>query len=172
MKRFSMRAPDMPPKVRNLQTGSEFPTLYRGLMVSEGGLQRMFDNGFWADKGYMAFSRSKPYALDWALGAAAYMGVPVLFQINVRDVQRGTPWIWFRGTAEAYYQQQGGLKKKINFIPLGFNKGSAPEENEVLLPPGAILLKSATTITPPNREPYILVKGSYTFDPLYASRSR
>ena len=71
--------------------------------------------------------------------------MPVLFELNVRDVQRGTPWIWFTGNQEA-----GGAHDKA------FVEPSWTDEDEVLLPPGVFQVKSVRTV---DRREFYLDEG-------------
>lgn len=134
--KVALRAPAMPPKVKNFETGSKFPTLYRGIALSNPNL--IVGKKEWRDAGYLAFSRDKATALDYALYNAANdpKSVLVLFRMNVRDVPPGTPWIWFRGVAES----QSTLRKEFVNTHLISN-------NEVLLPPGVLRIKQAPQVT-------------------------
>ena len=143
MDEFSLRAPTMPPKVRNSTSGSEFPRLYRGVNMTEGQFHSMVMRGHDTDRGYMSFSRNIMEAFAF-LGRDR--GVEVVFRLDVRDVARGTPWVWFdsadRPTDRAWLASgQSG-------------------ESEVLLPPGTLVVRGAE-LRKSLAGPYHLVDVAY-----------
>jgi hypothetical protein len=54
----------------------------------------------------------------------------IMFRLALRDVPRGTPWIWFSNPSQ------------LNFRPRKYAIPSASEESEVLLPPGKVVFKN------------------------------
>lgn len=136
MKQHALRAPAMPPKMRNIATGSELPTLYRGVsMLADEFDKGMRDRAF-RDKGYMAFSRSQDVAEYLALQHRQNMQhMIVMFRLRVTEVPRGTPWVWFAGKPEIG-PGCGFKNPKYNTC---FVQSETPYENEVLLPPGKLV---------------------------------
>ena len=169
MKSFALRAPSMPPKVRNLETGREFPTLYRGVRLSPRDAARLEQTGTWQDRGYMAFTRSRSRAL--------LFGNAVL-KLDVRNVQRGTPWMWFAGLGESRVKNEWNADlerytpRRTGFIHKNFDPGNATVayENEVLLPPGVIRVKSVSHLTKPSGQVYSVYECDYRPDPAYLRR--
>lgn len=141
MRHFALRAPHMPPKVRNfVNPGSEFPVLYRGVSVKRTVFNSWARAGQLTEAGYMAFSRDPEYALTF--GTRARNAVSVLLRLSVRDVPRGTPWVWFLGSS----QDLGTLHHKT------WLRSHAPIEEEVLLPPGTLHIRRWKTYTTPVKE--------------------
>lgn len=127
----ALRAPAMPPKVRNFETGSEFPTLYRGFSIPDS---KMIEGArIWRDEGYMAFSRDRNVSLKYGFENAFHHShnAVVLFRMNVRDVPPGTPWIWYTGTPESFG------KPNASFV-----QTTLVNNNEVMLPPGILQIKN------------------------------
>lgn len=150
MAKFALRAPAMPPKMRNLETGSEVPTLYRGLMVDEDILHYANQKGVWPNEGYAAFSRSKNTALMYGTGLMTLSAAPgrnpviVLLRLRATDVRRGTPWVWFTGDDDM-------ARNKTVLRGIKSNQ-------EVLLPPGRMVFKD-----PPRTSTYEYQLGGRTF---------
>lgn len=127
MTKFALRAPHMPPKARNMRTGSEFPTLFRGIRVPRAKLDRFLKLGYSTDKAWMAFSRDAEYAESAPFGSEDDQ--LVVYQLSTKDVERGTPWIWFHGRAT-------DTRNKA-YVHSGVR-----QEEEVLLPPGVLVFKA------------------------------
>ena len=165
MKSFALRAPAMPPKVRNTKSGSEFPVLYRGVPATANATAELNRRGEWRDKGYMAFSRDMHTALQFGR---------TLFKLDVRDVQRGTPWIWFAGpnevcVSEDWDNELQNLKwVHAGFVAKDFDPGApgVTYEREVLLPPGTIRVKAVSRLA----SGVTVYEGEYRPDPAYLLR--
>ena len=117
--------------------------LYRGVKMGATAVAAMVRAGRLVDPGYIAFSRDVVVAQDFAK--------PVLFVLDVRSVPRGTPWIWYGGF--------DGVRSPL--------ASGVPEENEVLLPPGALVIKSVERVN--DRLTYVHV--SYTGAPAQWARA-
>ena len=167
MKKYALRAPQMPPKVRNVVTGSATPVLYRGLRLTPGQLVNLGRSGL-QELGYTAFSRNPTTSFRFALKEVEGT-IGVLLRLSTTDVQRGTPWIWYTSATESigkvpanagapgkpgkyymtpYHYLPVGLRvpgdnKPLTKHPRGvhasFVQGSWEEEYEVLMPPGTLL---------------------------------
>lgn len=175
MRQFALRAPDMPPKVRNVATGSGTPVLYRGVSLTTAQLADFLDGKF-QDKGYMAFSRNPSYAMHFLKSRpAGNTDVRVVFKLSTTKVQRGTPWVWFASDVEStgslpanytnyneyrpkYYkgpalpeELKPKRRRRTTDEPISVHKNyvraSSGTEFEVLLPPGRLvpLAKTPTT---------------------------
>ena len=187
----ALRSPEMPPKMRNIATGSEMPNLYRGFSVSKREFASMISRQSISDKGFMAFTRQHRYALSFGARDSASKMV-VVVRLNVRDVPRGTPWVWFAGVPETHTVKNGDLRRASHpFNVKGnddrlenrsnelarnkrFDKGQT-WENEVLLPPGTLHFTNAELVNldPPVQawgveaipvHSYLLVDVEYTQD--------
>lgn len=129
MKKFSLRAPAMPPKIRN-PAGGELQWLYRGITMSRSQFEDVKRAGRLVDRGYMAFSRYRDVAEGFADSYENDSRVGILFRLNVRDVPRGTPWIWYTDPKAAAGRRSAYVASAV------------PEEEEVVLPPGALVFKT------------------------------
>ena len=102
MKKYALRAPAMPPKVRDVVTGSATPTLYRGLRLTPGQFAQLSTTGL-RERGYTAFSRNPSLSTQFA-GRPDMPGKPhtigVLLRLSTANVESGTPWIWFTSETE------------------------------------------------------------------------
>jgi hypothetical protein len=155
MSKFALRAPQKPPKVRNLETGSEMVTLYRGVGLTNAQLADAVNRGGLPDRGYVAMSRSRRFATNF--GGRDELGNTLVMRLREADVPRGTPWLWFAGRAETIplkrtapaLPYRSGVQLPID--PHGrfkrhareFVNATMPEEDEVLLPPGTLVFKGA-----------------------------
>jgi hypothetical protein len=85
-------APAMPP-------GVHVSTLYRGVFLPAGVYARLTDEGDYTEKGFAAFTFSREEAVSYARTGRDERGFDggkmVVFELDVRDIPRGTPWIWF-----------------------------------------------------------------------------
>ena len=167
MSKFAPRAPQLPPKMRNVATGSATPVLYRGVRMTRAELGAFLKRGDHADKGFMAFTRNPAYAAGFVMSRPTNANdVAVVFRLSTADVQRGTPWIWFASSREATGNAPKNLHDK-NYPqpqlplairggrppdpyrakrPLAFNRtflsSTLPSEYEVVLPPGTLRVLS------------------------------
>jgi hypothetical protein len=164
MRKFALRSPAMPPKIRNIETGSEFPTLYRAVAFTNTTYDDMIQKSKLEDKGYLAFSRNKNAALQVARKTGRGGLKTVVFRLNVRGVPRGVPWIWFAGTpelmkienskyinasrpyAEASLQGFAAEQKKYHKTFLMAHETDKLMETEVLLPPGTLKFIGEPTV--------------------------
>jgi len=96
--------------------------LFRGIHSEPGG--RLLETGKLNDPGFMAFSRSRYQAERFVNSKKG----GVVVRIDVKALPRGIPWIWF-----STYDM--GLKSRRR-VP----RSDAPHEQEVLLPPGKLVL--------------------------------
>ncbi len=126
MTRHALRAPALP-------TGAPRFPLYRGLRMTEGQLIRLLNERTWSDRGFMSFTRDEMYAAHFG-GRSITNGTPyiVIFELQLADVARGTPWIWFVGDEE----DMAGIDRA------DWHTHGSPEECEVTLPPGTLRVKS------------------------------
>ena len=184
----ALRAPQMPPKVRDIETGSSTPNLYRGFSVTTAEFQAMVQRSYVQDKGYLAFTRRKGYAISF--GARKDKDVLVVVRLNVRRVARGTPWVWFAGVPETHTVRDVEVRKRsqpfntdvmnynLRFTKADLSRNKTfdvgyPMENEVLLPPGYLLINKMQTVkldfplvTPTGGRftSYVLIAAGYVGD--------
>lgn len=156
MSKFALRAPAMPPKMRNLETGSSVPTLWRGMSVDEEVVDATNSFGGWHMEGYAAFSRHKNAAIMYGTGTMTNSkfvrnSVIVLFRLLATDVQRGTPWVWFTGKDDL-------ARNRTVLSGLDTNQ-------EVLLPPGFMRFKGPPRVSTVEFTKF--KKRMYTFDITY-----
>lgn len=132
-RQHALRAPQMPPKMRDPDTGGELLTLYRGVTFDSSIVNRLLRHGHFADD-YFAFSRSRKTAFGYASFNARPGHEIMLFRLRLTDVPRGTPWVWFTGDRD--------LAKNAAVV-----RGQ-PRNNEVLLPKGDLkfLRREETTL--------------------------
>jgi hypothetical protein len=99
--------------------------LYRGI---HGKLAKTFlEKRMMRDTGFIAFSRDEDIAYEFAR-----KGRPgFVMQLKVDSIKKGTPWIWFHPKRK---KVQGERNVHISNI----------DEQEVLLPPGILVLNSHT----------------------------
>ena len=195
MKKYALRAPQMPPKVRNVVTGSATPVLYRGVRLTPGQLVNLME-GELHEKGYMAFSRNPSYSMHFVTRSRSPDHIVVLLRLSVTDVENGTPWIWYASqtevkgkTASRYQGSEDPYITKQHFLPgentprlghssqdQGFDKtfvrGSWDNEFEVLLPPGKLRLASSTMRkmhqvkrSPGNADPIAVMEWDVRYTP-------
>lgn len=161
MSKFALRAPAMPPKMRNLETGSSVPTLWRGMSVDEEVVDGTNRFGGWPMEGYAAFSRDKKAAIRYGTGIMTNSkfvrnSVIVLFRLLATDVQRGTPWVWFTGKDDL-------ARNRTVLSGLHTNQ-------EVLLPPGFMRFKGPPRVSTVEFT-QLGKKRMYTFDITYEPAS-
>ena len=99
--KFFQRLPTRAPK----GSGSTY-VLYRG--VTNPTSETFRRSGFIHELGYLAFSGNKDIAKSFG---------GLVFRLYVKDVEKGTPWLWFNKSIGSH----------------------VPTEEEVLLPPGRLL---------------------------------
>lgn len=172
MNKFALRAPQLPPKMRNVATGSATPVLYRGVKMSRAQLNAFLSSGRHTDAGYMAFTRSPAYAMTFVSERPSNEAsdIAVVFRLSTANVKRGTPWIWFAAALET----KGVLPKNLRGNPYpqpklppnirrnddrtyvrgeplafrrNFVKSSIDSEYEVVLPPGIVSVLSRKITT-------------------------
>jgi len=98
--------------------------LYRG--IHSGPATRLLTTGKLDDPGFIAFSRCKNIA-----GSFSNQRQGVLVRIDIDSLPRGIPWLWF--------STNNNLVGR-NRAPRRFPMSNAPGEQEVLLPPGRMVL--------------------------------
>jgi hypothetical protein len=102
--------------------------LYRGMSVKPWHFQAFLKQGYIDTASFSSFSHSYDVAVDFVddggNGYNGYTSVPVIMMLKTKDVQAGTPWLWFWGTC-------GDNKRNRNRVPTFHS-----DEREVLLPPG------------------------------------
>ena len=121
---------EMAPRAPSIPTGVSRPKyLYRGMC---GEFARRLVSGEYAVTlpSYIATSRSGQVAIGFAGDGSNGAGC-IIARIEVSDVPRGTPWMWFS-------YRGAGQKGKRNVAPT--TKGT---ELEVLLPPGTLRARRA-----------------------------
>lgn len=127
--KHALRAPQMPPKMRDADTGGELRTLYRGVAF-DGDLADMIFSQTHLNDEYMSFSRSRQTAMGYALFNLKRSDRMVLFRLDLSAVPRGTPWVWYHG----------GPGRPTNKSVVGPSvhdiDGGSSSNYEVLLPPG------------------------------------
>jgi len=96
--------------------------LYRGIHGYQA--TEFLENGWISDGAYIPFSRS----LDVAESFAHRDGI--VLRLDITKLAHGIPWVWFADDAANNWNYRA---KKRDVI-----RSSAPEEEEVLFPPGDI----------------------------------
>lgn len=118
----------------------------------------MLYHGIFRDKGMMAFTRNFEFAQQWGSGGSN----PIIFRLNLKDVSKGVPWLWFSddiienefsklNTVTQSTLKSKGIRPTMGFapyiptymplIPRGNTKKYTNSQSEVLLPPGYLVLK-------------------------------
>lgn len=110
--------------------------------------ESLMRDGYFHDKGYVAFSRS--------LEVAKKFGTTIL-RLRVGDVPRGTPWIWFK-----HHEYGSNVQRRRRHME------SSIDEQEVLLPPGVVKLQRRIRL--PNLEPQYRVFDA-TYEPSWNAKS-
>ena len=145
-KHKALRVPAQPSAVDNVFRGPDparsVRTLWRGMSVTPAFCTRLRHAGMLLDPSYMAFTHNKKIALHYATDTNTSFSVKLVLEIQVDEIPRGTPWVWF-GCVRAY-----GWTTPTN---------TRYNEAEVLLPPGS--LKFGRWIT---RDGVTYVKSRYT----------
>ena len=151
----SLRAPTLPVKATT-------KTLWRGMVVTPETYNTIKTSKIWHDKSFMAFSRNRGIAESLANPTSVRQRydpseyhrlegktVGILWKLEVADVQRGTPWIWYgdidttRGARVMGLGSDGFKFKPVQQHKM-INKTWAPsqgilgEQEETLLPPGTL----------------------------------
>lgn len=120
---------------------------------------RMLSSGIFRDKGMMAFSRNFSFVQQWGSG----WDDPVIFRLNLQDVPKGVPWLWFSNdiiqnvfpklnTTSQTSLKSKGIQPTMGFAPYippymplltnaNSNNKYTNSQSEVLLPPGYLVLK-------------------------------
>jgi hypothetical protein len=149
MKRYfsqiALRKPSVPP-------GESIDGyLYRGIFVTPHQWDAFSKNGFWSDRGYMAFSTDhrvplsilqNPRTCTTAENESCTSGrdrmIPVLLILKKTDIPNGTPWVWYG----KYKNYDNWSLRRTAF--LGKNKVFSRHgpSSEVLLPPGKLRVTS------------------------------
>ena len=167
MKNSALRAPTLPVKATT-------KTLWRGLLVTPKEYKTIQKTKTWDDKSFMAFSRKQNVAMYSAepmdddelmeyepFERQQYMGktVGIVWQLDVNDVQQGTPWIWFadaesiRKTKLDWYYNNNPNTEDYESRPQHelLNKSWTPSAkigrvlSETLLPPGTLYVTGPMT---------------------------
>lgn len=109
--------------------------LYR--YVSRPFVDALLKNGVVSDNGFMAFARTLESVLNvyYEWGIENPNETPYVLRLRVKDVERGTPWLWFQGTD----------KYCCKDIYNGYE--CYAWQNEVLLPPGTMTVQNHNTKT-------------------------
>lgn len=155
MKNSSLRAPTLPVKATT-------KTLWRGMVVTPETYNTIKTSKIWHDKSFMAFSRNRgiaEHSADPKRIQNRYhpteqyrlegKTVGILWKLDVTDVQRGTPWIWYGDIETTRGARVMGLGADgFQFKPVKqhkmINKTWAPSQGrlgyqeETLLPPGTL----------------------------------
>ena len=106
--------------------------LYRGIHSAPAA--KLLQTGRLKDPGFMAFSRSKSVPNAFILGDDS-----VIIRIDVQSLPHGIPWLWF---SDKDYDSNYVVDTSHNRhrFPRNFHRSNAPSEQEVLLPPGRLIL--------------------------------
>ena len=146
-KKHALRSPQMPP---GEFTDGKSRYLYRGISGwSKQSIDGVLSQGKYADKGYIATSRSQKIGMGFSKGG-------LVFRINVfTGIPRGTPWTWFSGMGTKVRQHRN------------FQQGLAAEK-EVLLPPGELRIVGK----PFEEDETKIVDAVYVPDKGYSFRQR
>lgn len=130
MKLHALRAPAKPLRAPD-------GPLFRGVMLTDDQLKQLMSTKTWEDKGYMSFTRDHQHAMAFGSRKTRWQGRNfVMFRLPLRDVARGTPWIWFVGTKEQKMWMQTDDPGAVPFM--GWDVQGEPGESEVTLPPGTL----------------------------------
>ena len=101
--------------------------LFRGIHSEPAA--RLLETGKLNDPGFIAFSRSQYQAEGFINSKKG----GVVVRIDVRALPRGIPWVWFSNFNENSDDMDLNSRRRIP-------RSSAPHEQEVLLPPGKLVL--------------------------------
>ena len=126
--------------------------LFRGIHSEPAA--RLLKTGKLSDPGFMAFSRSQYQADNFTNSKKGGFVV----RIDVRALPRGIPWVWFSSYNSTSDERLESRRGTIYPIP----RSSAPHEQEVLLPPGKLVLGN------------ILYNGEYpkTYEAVYVPNTK
>jgi hypothetical protein len=108
--------------------------LYRG--IHNPLADTLIKTGELKDAGYMAFSRNPSTASEFA----SKDNQGIVIRLPIDSIPRGTPWLWFKS---------GNTKYNRNVYT------SNIDEDEVLLPPGTVRLRTSTLVKVHNGDPTI-----------------
>jgi len=106
--------------------------LYRGIHSAPAA--KLMQTGRLKDPGFMAFSRSKSVPNDFITSG----GDGVVIRIDVQSLPHGIPWLWFSDMDNN--SNSNNMSPNRHRFPRNFQRSDAPFEEEVLLPPGRIIL--------------------------------
>jgi len=118
MRNTHIRKPIMP-------SGMRTKYLYRGFHGQQV-VSSLLKTKRLADPGFMSFSRSADISIFFAKKDPKHN---IVLRIRVEDIPDGTPWLWFSKDKEPRYR---GINR--------MRQSSFGVEEEVLLPPGRIIL--------------------------------
>jgi hypothetical protein len=111
--------------------------LYRG--IHNPLADTLMKNGVLKDAGYMAFSRNPYTASEFASKDSR----GIVMRLSIDSIPRGTPWLWFKGSTNWNWN-----------TPYHRNVYSSNiDEEEVLLPPGTVRLRTLVKVR--NEDPNI-----------------
>lgn len=155
MRNFAPRAPNFRVNPNNnYKKPRELRYLYRGIAANSALLAKL-QRGMY-DPGFLAFSTNRDRANDAAGAYGTRMKDRsnmkyVTLRISIKDIPKGTPWIWFRSGPYADFYRHVHI--------------TSEDLEEVLLPPGT--LKITARIGDPQHDDYAV---SYRPAPLLVSR--
>ena len=149
---------DSAPRAPATPLGYHGGALYRGVTASAAEFAEIRRRGGWDDKSFQAFSRDVEVAqagADLSIRKSWYgnprnwkpfadHSVGIVWVLEVADVRRGTPWIWFADSGKMRVSPRAGRvpspRETVNasWAP---GKGLLVEQEEVLLPPGRLRAK-------------------------------
>jgi hypothetical protein len=151
MKSTALRAPAMPVKATT-------KTLWRGMVVTPETYKAIQKTKVWHDTSFLSFTRNRktaehsanPTSIRERYDPSEYhrlkgKTVGILWKLDVTDVQRGTPWIWF-ADKDSTRGRLGTMAWHLESKPQHqmINKTWAPSQGilggqeETLLPPGTL----------------------------------
>jgi hypothetical protein len=154
----AIRAPVVPLKF------SHTKFLYRGVHGIQA--EQLLQSGKLDMKGYIAFSRSRRKAFEFAEKG----NIGVLMRLRVEDVPKGSPWIWFDHSKSNSNSNSNSRANKVD-RQLEYSKHRETKnlyqsllssEEEVLLPPGEIALSTRIHISTINGSSVQFYEVQYT----------
>ena len=162
-----VRVPYKPDRFKNVRY------LYRKVDSKHiKGWNAMLSSGIFRDKGIMSFSRDKDFVENWIPeNLPGNVWNPVIFRLDVKDIPRGVPWLWFSAnynTNSNYTRNNSNSNNnfRINHATLpsrglyvSLINNQYYSQSEVVLPPGYLILK--------NKKPNVVNGRTQVYDVTY-----
>ena len=137
MESYALRVPNFPAGTNTTHT----MTIYRGMRISRAAFVKLRMTKSASTRRFMAFSSNFYTALHFATKQG---GVGVMWELSIKNIPVGTPWIHFWSPSIKVRDSSMGLSPLVCKIPRPAGRfgaiNSSADENEILLPPGKIVV--------------------------------